>query len=160
MNAMKYITVNIRQKNKAFTVVEFGVTLLIETLFYFTIAPAILGMVDKVNSKTTVDEIVDIQDLIDDFLEDNGVLPDSLDEIFDPVPLDRWGNPFQYLNHDTGNGNGALRKDKNLVPINSDYDLYSMGADGKKTSPLTAAISHDDIIRGRNGDFVGLAIDY
>ena len=157
---MKYITVNRRQKNKAFTVVEFGVTLLIVTLFYFTLAPAILAMVDKVNSKSTADEIGDLQDNINDFFEENGFLPDSLDEIFDPVPLDPWGNPFQYYNHATTNGNGQLRKDKNLVPINSDYDLYSMGPDGKTASPLTAAISHDDIIRGRNGAFTGLAIDY
>ncbi len=157
---MKYITVNRRQKNKAFTLVEFGVTLLIATLFYFTIAPAILGMVDKVNSKTTVDEITDLQDGIDDFFEDNGFFPDSLDEIFDPIPLDPWGNPYQYLNHDSGNGNGALRKDKNLVPINSDYDLYSMGPDGKTASPLTAKISHDDVVRGRNGAYVGLGLDY
>jgi len=157
---MEYITVNSRQKNKAFTIIEFAVGLLIVSLFYFALAPAILGMVDKVNSKTTEDEITDIQDLIDDFFEDNGFFPDSLDEIFDPVPLDPWGNPFQYINHDTGNGNGQLRKDKNLVPINSDYDLYSMGPDGKTASPLTAKISHDDIIRGRNGAFTGLAIDY
>lgn len=97
---------------------------------------------------------------IDKFFEENGFFPDSLDEIYDPVPLDPWGNPFQYINHDTGNGNGKLRKDKNLVPINSDYDLYSMGPDGKTASPLTASISHDDIVRGRNGAFVGLALDY
>ena len=157
---MKYITVNRRQKNKAFTVIEFAVVLLIVALFYFTLAPAVIGMVDKVNSKTTADEITDIQDLIDDFFEDNGFFPDSLDEIFDPVPLDPWGNPYQYINHDTGNGNGQLRKDKNLVPINSDYDLYSMGPDGKSASPLTAKISHDDIVRGRNGAFVGLGLDY
>ena len=157
---MKYITVNRRQKNKAVTFLEFGVVLLIVTLFYFTLAPAILAMVDKVNSKTTAEDIVDLQDSIDDFFEENGFLPDSLDEIFDPVPRDPWGNPYQYYNHDTANGNGALRKDKNLVPINSDYDLYSMGPDGKTASPLTAAISHDDIIRGRNGAFTGLAIDY
>jgi len=157
---MKYITVNRRQKNKAFTVIEFAVVLLIVALFYFALAPAILAMVDKVQSKTTIDEITDMQGDIDDFFEENGFFPDSLDEIYDPVPLDPWGNPFQYLNHDTSPGQGAWRKDKNLVPINSDYDLYSMGPDGKTASPLTAAISYDDIIRGRDGAFAGLAIDY
>jgi len=57
-------------------------------------------------------------------------------------------------------GLGQKRKDKNLVPINSDYDLYSMGPDGKTTSALTAAISQDDIVRGRDGIFIGLAADY
>ena len=157
---MKYITVNRSQKNKAFTVIEFAVVLLIVALFYFTLAPAMIGMADKVNSKTAMDEITDFQDVIDDFFEANGFLPDSLDEIFNPIPLDPWGNPYQYLNHDTESGNGALRKDKNLVPINSDYDLYSTGADGKTASPLTAKISHDDIVRGRNGAFVGFGLDY
>jgi general secretion pathway protein G len=52
------------------------------------------------------------------------------------------------------------RKDKNLVPLNSDYDLYSMGKDGESQIPLTVKISHDDIIRANDGAFVGLAIDY
>jgi general secretion pathway protein G len=52
------------------------------------------------------------------------------------------------------------RTDKNLVPLNSDYDLYSMGKDGESQIPLTVKISHDDIIRANDGAFVGLAIDY
>jgi general secretion pathway protein G len=55
---------------------------------------------------------------------------------------------------------GQKRKDKNLIPINSDFDLFSMGPDGMSTSPLTANISRDDIVRGRNGDFYGVAVDY
>jgi len=156
---MKYITLNRRQKNKAFTFLEFTVVLIIIMLFYFTVSPALLGMVDKVNSKTAAEDITDIQDSIDKFLEDNGFLPDSLDEIFNPVPLDPWGNPYQFLNHENASV-GEKRKDKNLVPINSDYDLYSIGADGKTASPLTAKISHDDIVRGRNGAFVGFGLDY
>ena len=30
---------------------------------------------------------------------------------------------------------GKFRKDKNIVPINSDYDLYSMGPDGASGGP-------------------------
>ncbi len=49
------------------------------------------------------------------------------------------------------------RKDRFLVPINSDYDLYSRGKDGLSVAPLTAAQSRDDIVRAANGTFVGLA---
>ena len=49
---------------------------------------------------------------------------------------------------------------KNVVPINSDFDLYSMGEDGKSKSPLTAKPSHDDIVRANDGAFIGLATDY
>jgi general secretion pathway protein G len=65
------------------------------------------------------------------------------------------------------NGNSAnagiiaeCRKDRNLVPINTDYDLYSMGADGKSVPPLTAMASRDDIIRANDGQYIGLASRY
>ncbi|TGD75708.1 type II secretion system protein [Mangrovimicrobium sediminis] len=83
--------------------------------------------------------------------------------------LDPWGNPYQYLNianapaPGKGKGKGGvgkMRKDKNLVPINSDYDLYSMGPDGRSVGPLTAKPSRDDIVRANNGAFIGLAADY
>ena len=74
--------------------------------------------------------------------------------------LDPWGNPYQYLNVTTTKNKGNVRKDRNLVPINSDYDLYSMGKDGTSQPPLTAKASRDDIIRANSGKFVGLAADY
>ena len=57
-------------------------------------------------------------------------------------------------------GNGQARKDRFLVPLNSDYDLYSMGADGKSSSPINAKNSLDDIIRASNGSYVGLAANF
>ena len=85
--------------------------------------------------------------------------PDSLAQIGISL-IDPWGRPYQYLNIENAKGKGKLRKDHNLVPINSDYDLYSVGPDGKSASPLTAQISRDDIIRANNGRFVGVASDY
>jgi len=72
---------------------------------------------------------------------------------------DPWGRPYQYLPVQGAN-RGALRKDRNLVPINTDFDLYSMGPDGKSAGPLTAAFSQDDVVRANNGSFVGVAKDY
>ena len=73
------------------------------------------------------------------------------------VKKDPWGNDYQYLNIAKEKGKGKLRKDKNLVPINSDFDLYSMGPDGSSVAPLTARASRDDIVRANDGGFVGLA---
>ncbi len=118
-------------------------------------------------------------------IENAGLLPPDLSWV-GGAANDPWGNPYQYLPiaasvnvADSGNGNngngkgkgngggnggnngvGKLRKDKNLVPINSDYDLYSMGKDGASVGPLTAQPSRDDIIRANNGDYIGLAADY
>jgi general secretion pathway protein G len=72
--------------------------------------------------------------------------------------VDPWGNPYRYLNMDGAN-RGEMRKDKNLVPINTDYDLYSMGPDGETRAPLTSKEARDDIIRASNGAFFGRASD-
>ncbi len=58
-----------------------------------------------------------------------------------------------------GHPSGA-RKDRFLVPINCDYDLYSMGPDGETTAPLTAKKSRDDIIRANDGAYVGPASEF
>ncbi|MFV2061167.1 MAG: prepilin-type cleavage/methylation domain-containing protein, partial [Gammaproteobacteria bacterium] len=64
-------------------------------------------------------------------------------------------------NNDSGNnGNsnaGKARKDLSMVPLNTDYDLYSRGKDGASTPPLSAPVSQDDVLRANNGGFIGLA---
>lgn len=74
--------------------------------------------------------------------------------------LDPWGRPYGYLNLNDRRARGGARKDHALVPINSDFDLYSAGADGRSAPPLTAKHSRDDIVRANNGAFVGLASEY
>jgi general secretion pathway protein G len=88
-------------------------------------------------------------------------LPASLADIGDGGLLDPWGNPYQYLRFEKSKGppKGA-RKDRFMVPINSTYDLYSMGEDGKTTAPLTSKAGSDDIIRGSDGSYIGLASNY
>ena len=92
---------------------------------------------------------------------DSGIYPVSLADVegenFSEV-LDPWGNPYQYLN--IAQDAGKAKKDQFLVPINTDFDLYSMGRDGETHTNLTVKVSQDDIIRANNGGFVGLAIDY
>ena len=52
------------------------------------------------------------------------------------------------------------RKDHFLVPVNSDFDLYSMGADGNSQAPFTAEASYDDIVRADDGRYVGLVSEF
>jgi len=72
---------------------------------------------------------------------------------------DPWGRPYQYLRVEGAN-NGQLRKDRNLVPINTDFDLYSMGPDGQSAPPLTAQRARDDVVRANNGMYIGVAANY
>ncbi len=88
--------------------------------------------------------------------------PDNLSEVGVGDMLDPWGRPYRYLKIAGLNtkGKGNMRKDRFMVPINTDYDLYSMGPDGKTASALTAKISQDDIIRANDGNYIGLASGY
>ena len=77
------------------------------------------------------------------------------------IPTDPWDNPYTYMNIASAvAGFDDIRKDKNLNPLNSDFDLYSVGRDGESAVPLSAEKSHDDIVRINNGAFIGLAKDY
>jgi len=145
-----------------FSLPELALVLLIAALLVSTIRPAYFHLIDTAKTASTEKELKDISSKIDKFYKDNGHLPDSLDQVISPPPVDQWGNPYQYTRIQGGGPGttGKVRKDRNLVPINSDYDLYSMGPDGKTASPLTASASQDDIVRGRNGDFFGVATNY
>jgi general secretion pathway protein G len=143
-----------------FTLVEILIVLaLIGTLAAISI-PSYLRALDKARSTRAIADIKNIALTISAYESQNQALPDSLEAIGMAALRDPWGHPYQYTKLQGTKGKGAARKDKNLVPLNSDYDLYSMGADGKSASPLTAAASRDDIIRANSGGFIGLAADY
>jgi len=72
---------------------------------------------------------------------------------------DPWGQPYEYTRVE-GTPQNQLRKDHNLHPINTDFDLYSIGPDGSSQKPLTAQASRDDIIRANNGSYIGVAVNY
>jgi general secretion pathway protein G len=90
----------------------------------------------------------------------NRVYPRTLADIGYGNFNDPWGNPYQYLNFAGAQGKGKMRKDRFLVPINTFFDLYSMGPDGSSVAPLTAKASQDDIIWANDGDYVGPASNY
>jgi general secretion pathway protein G len=112
---------------------------------------------------------------------DNGLAAAGVDQViqaleryyidYDSFPLtlaaasvgtlqDPWGNTYLYLLFDENTKVGEMRKDRNLVPVNDDYDLYSMGKNGTTSLPFNSAPGRDDIVRANNGRFIGLAEDY
>ena len=90
-------------------------------------------------------------------------LPATLAGIGRADILDPWGRPYVYFRFPPSNGKApprGARKDRFLVPINSAYDLYSLGRDGGSAAPLTAKSSQDDVIVANDGGFVGVAKRY
>lgn len=86
--------------------------------------------------------------------------PTSLAEIGLDGEIDPWGNPYQYLSFDNVQGNGPKRKDHAQVPVNTNFDVYSMGPDGETATPFTSISAHDDIVMAGDGTFFGSVGDY
>ncbi|MBX3617308.1 type II secretion system protein [Nitrosomonas sp.] len=148
---------------RAFTLVELLVTIAIIGVLAAIAVPTYSDYIDKVKAIQAIVDIKHIEQLLESYQSSNGKFPPSLNEIGAQNLLDPWGNPYQYLNLSDPNIKGITgkaRKDHNLVPINSDFDLYSMGKDGNSVSPLTAKASRDDIVRANNGRYIGLASKY
>jgi general secretion pathway protein G len=100
---------------------------------------------------------------ISDHFMDYGQYPETLEELDHPKPHDPYGFPYEYLvifGKNKSEIQGKWRMDRFLVPLNYDFDLYSVGKDGKTRAPLTAQPSHDDIIRANNGKFIDIASKY
>ena len=156
-----------------FTLVELLIVLAIITTLATIGMPMVIGTYREVKITSASEEIRTLQKNIMMYQARTGELPDSLDDLGKGKVLDPWGRPYQYLRiaaSTTGKGKGKgkggtggvgkMRRDRFLVPLNSDYDLYSMGADGQSSPPLTAKASRDDIIRANDGAYIGLASDY
>lgn len=86
--------------------------------------------------------------------------PDSLAEAGVGGMQDPWGNPYQYLVVFGRPDVGPVRKDHNMKPVNTGYDVYSMGPDGATASPFTSTLGKDDIVMANDGDYFGLACQY
>lgn len=142
-----------------FTLIELMITLAIVGTLATIAVPIYNAYSDKNKISTAKNDIRMIQSEINRYLYTSDRHPIDLAEIGLDDMLDPYGNPYQYLPADTGPP-GKRRKDHNLVPVNTDYDLYSLGADGKSVAPFTAKHSRDDIVRANNGQYVGLASDY
>jgi len=154
-------------KTKAFTLIEVLLIVAIIGTLSALLVPSFTNLLEKARVNHTITDVVKISRELDDYLIDNGTLPETLVELIqDSAPLeliDPYGNPYEYLvifGKRKQDVQGKWRKDRFLVPVNSDYDLYSMGKDEDSQAAFTARASRDDIVRANDGQFFGLAIKY
>jgi general secretion pathway protein G len=97
---------------------------------------------------------------IEHYKTERSAYPTTLADIGAASIVDPWGRPYQYVSHADSGNKGNWRKDHNINPINSDFDLWSNGKDGASSPQLTATASRDDIVRANDGRFIGLASQY
>lgn len=146
--------------DRGFTLLELMLAIAMSAVLGALAVGGYRTFVDRTRVTRAVADIGDIQMVLDRYQLNRGELPDLLIEAGLGGRTDPWGAPYQYLNFADVMGVGQMRKDRNLVPINTDYDLYSVGPDGRSVPPLTARASQDDIVRANDGRFIGPAKDY
>ncbi len=96
-----------------------------------------------------------IEKQISFLLVDNPQLPNNLNIVPNIPTNDPWGNPYQYLLIDGGKPKG-LRRNMSDNPVNTDYDIYSLGKDGLSKPQFKFKTSQDDVVRAYDGRYVGL----
>lgn len=141
-----------------FTLIELMIVIAIIGTLAGIAIPVYSNQIEKAKIFKAISDIKILQTELDASKLDNA-LPKKLEEIGRKDLKDPWGNPYKYANHDYIKP-GKRRKFHGTVPLNYDYDLYSMGKDGKSKAPLTAKQSRDDIVRADDGGYIGLASEY
>ena len=147
-----------------FTLVEMiGVVAVIGVL-------AALGVTSSRNALTrgrnaqAIAEIMELAVLLNEYRATYDSLPIKLAGIGRRGLRDPWGKRYVYhrISDLIADPNDALepRKDRFLKPVNTDYDLYSKGADGRSRQDMNAGKSLDDIVRAFDGGFVGIGEDF
>jgi len=141
---------------RGFTIVELMIGTLLVGVLLAVALPSFSRYRDRVRTQHCIQDVTVLSGLVQMYVVANGTYPDSLADIGNAGKTDPWGNAYVYYNIDA-NGKGHARKDHALNPLNTDFDLYSMGPDGKTKPQITQQDSVDDILRASNGQFIGIA---
>lgn len=142
---------------------------LIELLFALAAVASLAGIAlpefvefkRQAQNAQAIAELQTLNNAVHLYYTEHGRLPDSLAQVGNGSILDPWQQPYRYLKID-GNSSAAqqAKKDLFLIVINSDYDLYSTGRDGRTSQSVSSSVSQDDPFRANDGGYFGLVANY
>jgi general secretion pathway protein G len=150
-----------RRLPRGFTVLELMATIALLGLLAATAIPAFNGYAERARVNRAIGDISRISIELYRWRTNlnTGSFPATLAAAGITPGPDPWGNAYTYLRIE-GSTVAQRRKDKNLNPVNTDFDLYSSGPDGASVKQFNGGQARDDIVRASNGAFIGLAEDY
>ena len=144
---------------RGFTLVEVMIVLAIAGLLAAIVLAGLQQHIEKSRQVQAILDLKEMSEKIRQLDKTGGALPATLADAGYGTRLDPWGRPYEYLNIRVS-GTSNARKDKKLKPLNSDFDLYSVGPDGLTNKSLNNASSRDDVVRARDGGFIGTAEEF
>lgn len=122
--------------------------------------PTYTAYQDRARVAQATRDIAELAQRIERFRTAQMRLPEDLAEVGRDDLADPWGRTYVYYNYDAGEVPDPTRRDRNLRPLNTDYDLYSRGKDGATHKLLNRRESDDDVIRALDGSFIGRGEDF
>lgn len=144
---------------RAFTIIEMMAAMTLVGLLMGFAIPKLSTSIDQARVARAIGDLRAIA--ID--LTSASALPTSLADIGRGTMVDPWGRPYVYRKFPGGTASAPpsdARQDRFGVPINSGFDLYSVGKDGGSSVGLTGGASQDDIVVANDGGFIGLGKKY
>ncbi len=158
---LKHTTIRCQKKRQmGLTLIELMIVVAIIGVLASIAIPAYDDYVEEARVAQAVSDIASISLKVEAYWNDARAYPNTLADVGAASMLDPWENPYQYLNLFDKEGKGGNRKDRKLNPLNSDFDLYSMGKDGQSQTQISNKVSLDDVIRANDGKFINLASKY
>lgn len=144
---------------RGFTLVEIALVVAITVILALVAFPMYQSRADKAKETQAIADIREIELAVEQYRAATHGVPASLADVGKDALLDPWGRAYRYLLHADSNA-AQQRQDTASKPVNSEYDLYSVGKDGLTSAALSHANSRDDVVRAKDGSYVGLASAY
>jgi len=149
-----------KNHSTGFTLVELLTVMAAVAILVAIAVPSYKSIMEKKNLSKVIEDLNQIATAVEQKYYSADSYPASLAEIGLGGMKDPWGRAYYYVNlKDPANQNLA-RKNGSLQPVNSDFDLYSAGADGETAASFSNSISEDDIVRANSGGYFGFVKDY
>lgn len=145
---------------QGWTLIEALLVLAILSVIAAILVPFLVQTIERTKVRRAIVDMRLIDSEIERYRDREDDLPRSLDELPLGRGPDPWGRSYVYFLFEGPGWRGRARKDRFLVPINSEYDLYSVGPDGASRPPLQNPVSFDDVVRANDGQFYGLGRDF
>jgi general secretion pathway protein G len=149
-----------RRACAGFSLIELLIVMAVLMILAAMAVPRMQAAIQAAKISRAVGDVRTIGQAALGFYAETGAAPVTLVDVGYDEQKDPWGNAYQYRGFTSTTNPAQMRTDRFGVPINTFFDLYTMGADGQSAFSLTAPQSQDDVIWANDGVYMGLASNY